>query len=191
MKATDQIYLTSDPHFGHKAMLHLANRPYDSVEEMDQAIIDNFNAIPEHSILIILGDFAWTNPKQYVDRIKRKKVLIPGNHDFKRPGINKLYRAGFDQVVFDLTLKQTSEYPSIFCSHYAHIVWNISHWGSYHAFGHSHGNLPICMPRSYDVGLDGNNMQPLHISEFIDKCDNNPKSIHLLPNDGLIQKGGK
>ena len=41
----------------------------------------------------------------------------------------------------------------IFCSHYSHRVWDQSHKGSLHCYGHSHGSIPD-WGRSMDVGVD-------------------------------------
>lgn len=42
---------------------------------------------------------------------------------------------------------------SLFLSHYSHRVWNGSHRGVIHLYGHSHGSLPG-LGKSMDVGVD-------------------------------------
>ncbi len=50
--------------------------------------------------------------------------------------------------------------------HYALRVWNASHWGSYHLYGHSHGSLPDDpTARSFDIGVDCHEYYPLSYNE--------------------------
>ena len=53
-------------------------------------------------------------------------------------------------------------------SHYSHRVWSYSHHGSIHLYGHSHGNLPG-FGRSFDIGVDTNDMKPYSIDEIVKK----------------------
>jgi calcineurin-like phosphoesterase family protein len=43
-------------------------------------------------------------------------------------------------------------------------VWDQSHHGSWHLYGHSHGKLPD-LGLSTDVGVDGHNFQPWSFEE--------------------------
>ena len=50
--------------------------------------------------------------------------------------------------------------------HYAFRVWNVSHHGSYHLYGHSHGSLeddPNAL--SFDIGVDCHDFYPLSYEE--------------------------
>lgn len=72
----------------------------------------------------------------------------------------------FSSTNYYLELK-IKEYRFVL-SHYAMRVWNKSHHGSIHLYGHSHGSLPG-IGRSMDVGVDTNNLYPYHIDEILDK----------------------
>ena len=51
------VWFTADFHFGHNDIIRYCNRPFRSVEEMDQTILDRLNAsVKANDILYFLGD---------------------------------------------------------------------------------------------------------------------------------------
>ena len=55
----DKVYVTSDMHCGHSKIIEYCNRPFASVEEMNETLINNWNKkIPDDGIVFDLGDFA-------------------------------------------------------------------------------------------------------------------------------------
>ena len=51
------IYFTSDLHLGHPAIIHMQNRPFTDVEDMNQKLINNYNAVvKKNDTVYILGD---------------------------------------------------------------------------------------------------------------------------------------
>ncbi len=55
--------------------------------------------------------------------------------------------------------------PPVVLSHYAFRVWNRSHHGAIHLYGHSHGNLPGDS-QSCDVGVDCWGFFPVTLDEI-------------------------
>jgi calcineurin-like phosphoesterase family protein len=54
--------------------------------------------------------------------------------------------------------------------HYAQRVWNKSHYGSWHLYGHSHNKLPeIPGNLSFDIGVDGHQYQAWSYEEVKEK----------------------
>ena len=54
-----KTFLTSDNHFSHYNIIRYCNRPFSSVEEMNQTMISRWNAkVSPGDIVIHLGDFA-------------------------------------------------------------------------------------------------------------------------------------
>lgn len=78
-------WFTADLHLGHKSILSYCNRPFKDVDEMNEALIDNWNSVVStNDITYILGDFAMGTIKDtlpLVAKLNGTKVLIPGNHD--------------------------------------------------------------------------------------------------------------
>lgn len=84
------IFFISDTHFGHSNMLKFTNydgtrmRPFDSIEELDELMIQNWNEIVKPTDKIYhLGDVYYRcgNKDKILSRLNGDKVLIRGNHD--------------------------------------------------------------------------------------------------------------
>ena len=101
-------WFTSDHHFGHKNIIDYCNRPFDSVLEMNEALVEAWNGcVKAGDTVYYLGDFSLKNSvmEQYAPRLNGNKVLIAGNHDGCHPcnhagnwGQLSLYRKYFDGV---------------------------------------------------------------------------------------------
>ena len=169
---TNNIWFTSDTHFGHVNIVRYCGRPFKTIEEHDRCIIDNWNALVHPGDLVYhLGDFGM--PQGFADKsgyltsikseLKGQVHFIRGNHDKLIKGdlgkmfvTDKMYNSV--KVVDDeLDIKQ-----NIILCHYPFQTWNRSHHGAWHLHGHCHGNLPT--PDSMfrlDVGVDVHDFTPV------------------------------
>ena len=81
------IYYTAYLHLGHENIIKMCDRPFLSIEEMNAALIDNWNSVVSNDDTVyILGDFIYRSSisgKVYLRQMKGKKHLIIGNHDHK------------------------------------------------------------------------------------------------------------
>ena len=82
------IYFTSDLHLGHKGIITMQNRPFESVEDMNRILLTNYNAVVgKDDTVYILGDICHhmsvDEANCVIARMKGKKYLINGNHDKK------------------------------------------------------------------------------------------------------------
>lgn len=183
-----KTFFTSDTHFGHANIIKYCSRPFASVEEMDNTLIHNWNAVvrPEDTVYH-LGDFAVGGgpAAPYLRRLNGTIYFCLGNHD-KRLRFIKAYLdielelqdhfAGSylndDKVKFGIPYLRevTVEKQEIVLCHYAMKVWNGSHKGSWQLYGHSHGTLPDD-PNSLscDVGVDCWNYFPVSMEQLRDK----------------------
>ena len=60
--------------------------------------------------------------------------------------------------------------------HYALKKWWASHYGSFHFYGHSHGNDTAPIPNSRDIGVDTTNFFPILIEDAIASVRINPET---------------
>ena len=91
------IYYISDLHFGHANIMKFDNRPFNSVEEMNKALIDNWNSVvTDKDTVMILGDFCWGLEDEWIsilNKLRGTKQLILGNHDHLRISIQLIHRS--------------------------------------------------------------------------------------------------
>lgn len=163
------LFATSDFHLNHGNILNYTNRHnhFKNVTEMNESLIERFNKkVSEKDTTIILGDFCFGNVKMFNEfwyALNGTKILVRGNHDKQIP----------ENVFWCDVAEFSYSGKNFFCSHYAHRVWNKSHHGSYHLYGHSHNSLPDD-PTAYsmDVGVDCHpNYEPFSFQEIVSHMD--------------------
>lgn len=163
-----KIWFTSDTHFNHTNIIKYANRPFHSVEEMNDVIINNWNSlVKEDDIVYHLGDFCFGDPWKYLDALYGNIKIILGSHDshwyaedYNDGRVSMLGR----MHVMDTLYRKDGHAISLTLNHYAMRSWPLSHYGSWHLFGHHHGKLES-YGKSFDVGVDCHNFRPIEIKE--------------------------
>lgn len=157
-------WFIADPHFGHKNIIAYENRPYGSVAEMDEDIIDKWNSVvSKHDKIYILGDLSFydnSRTAQIVAKLKGKKYLILGNHDKKN--VQVYYNMGFHRVY---------DHPIILDD-----FWMLSHKPLYtntnmpyaNIFGHVHGNKAYTnySLQSFCVSVERINYTPISLEQI-------------------------
>lgn len=173
------IFYTSDLHLGHKNCLAFDPRPFASVEEMQQELILRWNKkVHSEDTVYILGDIAYGPTSQevttFLSCLNGKKVLIQGNHDHKYlTGVNPV--VGFEEVHQLYQLKDGA-YSVTLC-HYPMTVWNNSHRGSIHLYGHVHSEQAASerhpalslVANAYNVGCMNWNYEPVTLKEILER----------------------
>ena len=133
------IYFTADTHFGHYNVIRFCDRPFASAEEMDEAMIQNWNdRVTGNDTVYILGDmfFRSTNAEGILKRLKGKKRLIVGNHDGS-------WMTKFDYARYffsvDKFLETSDGKRSLTLCHYPMLSWKHAK-RSYMIHGHIHND---------------------------------------------------
>lgn len=142
----------------------------------DSQLIANHNEIVTmNDDVYHCGDFNFGTTADIIRILRslnfRNFYFIWGNHDqamrqFK--DILSFYKDLKDRVYFlgDMAEIELHEegfgYRTIVLNHYAMRVWNKSHVGTWHLYGHSHGSLPDNPhARAFDVGVDCHGYYPI------------------------------
>ena len=78
---SNQIYVFSDPHFGHINMS--LKRGFESVEEHDECIVNNWNSVvTKRDTVYLLGDITMEKSNyEILDRLNGHIKVVLGNHD--------------------------------------------------------------------------------------------------------------
>ena len=167
------IWFTSDTHYGHKNIIGYCDRPYDSVYQMNQDMIANYNALvgPNDTVWHI-GDVAFGGKSDINDvlwALNGKIHLVLGNHDFKTLRGDLLKRFESVQHYAEINFQRTK----IVMCHFPFSSWHKQHRGSINLHGHSHGKKQPHGKRRLDVGVDCHEFYPIHIREAFDKAVKN------------------
>lgn len=162
-------FFTADPHFGHTNIIRLCKRPFETVEQMNETLIDNWNSIvsPGDNVYL-LGDVFLHMTQKEALKLRRNLNgsihLILGNHDSIAKTIPQAFAFIKESYLFE------KDEVRIYLSHYAHRCWPKSHSGAWHLYGHSHGNLPCDTNLlSFDVGVDCWNYTPVSLDQVIER----------------------
>lgn len=123
-------FFTSDTHFWHKNIIRYSNRPFDSVEEMNEAIIDNWNSVvgPDDTVFH-LGDVAlgpWSEWAGTLSRLNGYKILVVGNHERIFKGEKPKMQERFADFYHDFFDEVVDNYPKFVLSDGS--VVNLSHF---------------------------------------------------------------
>ena len=182
------LFFSSDHHFGHggksghDGIILYCNRPFKSVGEMDEVMIQRWNkVVKEGDVVWHLGDFSLSSHPEPVARIMRRLngeihlLAYPWHHDGK--WMRRMVRGWGDLPAFpdapNLTLEPpivvltgVAPVPITLC-HYPFETWERSHYCSISLHGHSHGKA-MKVERRVDVGVDSWNFYPVSLEEIIE-----------------------
>jgi len=173
------VYFTADLHFGHKNIIKFCNRPFDSVEDMDNMLIKNWNDVVQYEDEIyIVGDFTMENGRaiRYLPRLNGKKYIITGNHD-KFLHDTEEFHTYFEWIKeYEVISRQGFKWVLF---HYPIAEWSGFYKGAIHLHGHVH-NREIAYSwgsakvRAFNVGVDVNGYKPVSINEIIKRAGRIP-----------------
>lgn len=165
----NNIFFTSDNHFYHENIITYENRPFATVEEMNNKMIDLWNEeVKENDLVYILGDFSFGSVKEteeLLNKLNGYKILIKGNHDTivdSRKFNKKLF-----VEIHDYLERKIRGNKYVLC-HYPLPLHNES---ATHLYGHIHSGNGKHQIKGYEVkginvGVDVNNFKPININNL-------------------------
>lgn len=177
------IYFTADWHFNHNRDFIYKFRGFESVWDMNEAIVERHNKIVEpDDIIYCLGDLclgggSFENLKQCKKMISSMKghfKIILGNHD--TPTRIQMYSEcwNIDSILGFADIIKYNNYH-FYLSHYPTMTANLDDDKPLKArtlnlYGHTHQgtNFYFDYPYNYHVGVDSHNCKPVSIDTVIE-----------------------
>lgn len=177
------IFYTADLHFHYKPFL--PDRPFASVEEMDEAMIRLWNeTVTDEDTVYVVGDVGYNGgyvPGDALGRLQGRKHLIRGNHDTGFENAPKLF--DYFETVTDFNEIDDGETHILLC-HYP-ILYRKR---GYMIHGHLHQarspeyDILRQMPRMLNAGVDVNFYRPVTLAQLVE----NNRAFYSGENDALI-----
>jgi len=184
-------------------------RDFNDEQEMSRELVKQINKHVKHDdILYHLGDWSFggiNNIWNFRKQINCKNIhLILGNHDHHIEHNKILPNCYYktytgqelteDKTLYSVASKQlfssvqhvkavTIGKHKFFLSHYAHRVWDKSHHGVIHLYGHSHASIDDNWGKSMDVGVDNARKlfgayRPFYLEEILEIM--NKREVKIL-----------
>ena len=169
----NNVFFTSDLHFGHGNIIGLCSRPWKTVEEMNEALIEKWNAkVRKNDTVFIMGDlfFRAAEVESILSRLKGKKRLIVGNHDgswMKKVDLGKYFTS------VDHYLEISDGKHGLTLCHYPLLTWHHEK-RTYMIHGHLHADKSMdywqaIQSRNHllNAGVDINHFEPVTFDELM------------------------
>ncbi len=163
------IYYTADLHFHYAPML--PGRPFDTVEEMDEALIRGWNeTVADGDTVYVVGDVGYNGghvPLDALRRLRGRKHLIRGNHDTGFADAERLYECF--ETVTDFNEIDDGESHILLC-HYPIIYRKrgyMIHGHLHHGRGEEYQMLRE-LPKVLNAGVDVNFYRPVTLEQLVE-----------------------
>ena len=179
-----KIFFTSDLHFGHDKDFIWRARGFNSIEEMNESIIERWNSVVANTDTVyILGDIYMNGDENasWCEKLNGWKYIIRGNHDTD----NKMDKIKFWFDVLPIKYADMIKHKKwhFYLSHYPTMMgnrddqkklWNLS--------GHTHtkDKFEYGEHKVYNVGMDAHNCYPVEIEKIIEATGLNQEEIEKL-----------
>ncbi len=171
------IWLTSDFHFNHDKEFIYKPRGFNTIEEMNIAILSNFNSIiSSEDDMYILGDLCLGKDleknKKLISSLNGSLHIIRGNHDTDNR--IEMYKECPNVVEIENALYFKYNNYHFFLSHFPCFTGNLSKEHlkqlTLNLYGHTHQKTNLfndSVPYMYHVGVDSHDYMPVSIDEII------------------------
>jgi calcineurin-like phosphoesterase family protein len=189
-------WVSSDHHWFHGNIIKHCHRPFINntfpedderhwdVPTMNRVMVERWNSVvAPNDIVYYGGDMFYKGRTKdceaILDQLNGQIYFVKGNHDKLASKFQHRYRFWGD------LLEIKYEGHLIVLCHYAMRTWNKALKGSYHVYGHSHGQLPEDPNSlSFDIGVDCWNFYPVSVDRILEKMREKEAARDISTNKG-------
>lgn len=162
-----KVWLISDNHFNHQKIIEYCNRPFKTVEQMNEEMIKKWNSVvKEDDKIYHLGDFGFGSKEQIanvISKLNGRIFLILGNYDNHTPqwyrdaGVKEVYDHPI--IIKDFIVLSHAPQPFICDSRTPYVNF----------FGHIHDSkmFETYGPRHFCACVERHDYKPVNIEEVI------------------------
>jgi calcineurin-like phosphoesterase family protein len=164
-KQESKFFVTSDTFFGR--VNKAAERGFATVEEMDEALVENWNAkVGKDDVVVHLGNFAWTpnHVEEILERLNGTIIFLLGDRD---QALAKVAEVNED---IKLQQEQILTHDNVILSHWPLEIWPGKDKDFYHFHGHAEPGLrtDIKLMKRVNACCDHWSLAPIEIKDTID-----------------------
>lgn len=163
------VFVSSDLHLDHENIIEYCDRPFDSVEEMNKTLVENWNnRVSEDDVVYFLGDLTINDDietaENWLEQLNGQILFVVGNHDELTPENSPV------PVVEQFTFKY-DKYEFL-CTHRPENIPDS--WTGWTIYGHHHNNYPYDHPFVYyqknqvNVSVELTGYEPVRLDELCD-----------------------
>lgn len=153
-----ELRFIADIHLGHTNILRYDNRPFSSIDEMDDAMLALWNeTVKPDDVTYILGDTTWLSAKcskDWYSKLNGHKILVRGNHDTDKLLAKDGFGKCFDEIHDYIEIDGQGAFRKVILSHYPIMFFNGVHHGNLHLYGHVHNSAQWNTTRNFRKSLE-------------------------------------
>ena len=160
-----EVWLISDTHFDHANIIRYCDRPFNSAQAMNQAMLSNWNSvIAPNDLVYFLGDMSCGRYSRkasfWLRYLTGRKVFIRGSHDKEIRGDSVL-------KVVDKEIIQVEDVTFLLI----HNAFSpaVDGWNGWIIHGHSHNNRPFLDGTKINVCVEVTDYRPVSLHEIFQK----------------------
>lgn len=181
-------YYIADCHFFHRGIIKLDGRPFETVEEMNDVMVEKWNNVVKDDTVYVLGDLTYSATQEQVNtllwELRGNKVLITGDHD--KANFSKEARRN-GKIVEVVDYKEVKENEkTVVLSRYPMLFYHGSHRKDYWMFcGHVHNKTEEAKGLEYFRRImkeRGQNAQIVNCGAMASYMNYEPRTFDYLSN---------